>query len=94
MGLDERLYEFAHRLSDEQLRSVVWDEETNRDRNRCRNPTPPTPTPNPTPTQVWDEENASDVCAAADVASSGLARRGLPLPLRLDEQASYATRST
>ena len=40
MGLDERLYEFAHRLSDEQLRSVVWD-----------------------------EENNSDVCAAADVAS-------------------------
>ena len=65
VGLDERLYEFAHRLSDEQLRSVVWD-----------------------------EENTSDVCAAADAASSGLARRGLPLPLQLDEQASYATPST
>ena len=60
--LDERLYEFADRLSSEQLRSVVWG-----------------------------EENTSDVCAAADAASLGLARRGLPLPLQLDEQVSSCT---
>ena len=39
---------------------------------------------------VWGEENASDVCAAADAASLGIMRRTKPIPLALDEQAIYA----
>lgn len=60
VALDAKLYEFAARLSDEQARSVVWE-----------------------------EENATDVCAAADAASLGLMRRAAPLPLSLDEHAAY-----